>query len=151
MGCQLSPLPFGMCLEIRPSLFTLGRQPPFLNARGHLFADTYPSLLLLCGATGVQDENSSRGKMVQSYLKQADAVWLVHVCLCVFVCVRCVCRCRCCLYQEHILGKQACPACVCASALVHFRTPNPPSCSVQVSNIRRAVNDKSTKVRSLIT
>lgn len=26
---------------------------------------------------GVQDENSSRGKLVQSYLRQADAVWLV--------------------------------------------------------------------------
>ena len=47
----------------------------------------------MCTHTGVQDENSSRGKMVQTYLRQADSVWLV-------------------------------------------------------SNIRRAVNDKSTKVRS---
>jgi len=32
---------------------------------------------VLVDAPGAQDENSSRGKMVQSYLKQADAVWLV--------------------------------------------------------------------------
>lgn len=67
--------PLGLCGEV-PS----ARPPPTLRGPALASVTATPTPRLAPPnppLAGVQDENSSRGRMVQHYLRSADAVWLV--------------------------------------------------------------------------